>query len=388
MAIRESLQTIATTWPAYHKKRIVDGSDPVFTLVTRILPDEIRLHLPGTGFLEVEGSTGQGNITAAPWVGVFDPRITSSATVGYYVVYLYSVDLKSVTLCIAFGTTQFERQFGQGSRSFKPMRDAALRLQDLYQHSAPASLSRAPINLAATPAQRLHYAYEQAAIFSLQPYQLDGLPSEQQLIGDLKQIVGVYTSIVADPLTPSLEDLLQATIQTPKEIKQIEIREFEPRPPKAPSPAKGGSRHRRYSPESRKVGSAGEKAVLEFEREKLTSLGRPDLVKHIRWHTERGEFPGWDITSFDEAGNEIFIEVKATIGRNISAVNITTNEWEAAKRQVGRYLIYLVTDALSETPSIERLKNPYERVEQAQLQLEPIVYELSLTSLKIPSAKM
>jgi 5-methylcytosine-specific restriction protein A len=41
----------------------------------------------GAGLL-VEGSPGQGNWAAVPWISVFDPAITTSATRGYYVVYL------------------------------------------------------------------------------------------------------------------------------------------------------------------------------------------------------------------------------------------------------------------------------------------------------------
>ena len=40
----------------------------------------------GAGLL-VEGSPGQGNWAAVPWISVFDPAITTSATRGYYVVY-------------------------------------------------------------------------------------------------------------------------------------------------------------------------------------------------------------------------------------------------------------------------------------------------------------
>jgi hypothetical protein len=42
----------------------------------------------GAGFL-VEGSAGAGNWAAVPWLSVFDPAITTAATHGYYVVYLF-----------------------------------------------------------------------------------------------------------------------------------------------------------------------------------------------------------------------------------------------------------------------------------------------------------
>ena len=45
----------------------------------------------GAGLL-VEGSAGAGNWAAVPWISVFDPAITTSATRGYYLVYLFHVN--------------------------------------------------------------------------------------------------------------------------------------------------------------------------------------------------------------------------------------------------------------------------------------------------------
>ena len=42
----------------------------------------------------VTGSPGQGNWAAVPWVAVFDPAVTESATRGYYIVYLFSADMR------------------------------------------------------------------------------------------------------------------------------------------------------------------------------------------------------------------------------------------------------------------------------------------------------
>jgi hypothetical protein len=97
-------------------------------------------------------------------------------------------------------------------------------------------------------------------------------------------------------------------------------------------------------------------------------------------HGPEREFCGWDITSFDDWGNELFIEVKASIGKAISCVNLTVNEWEVAcdAAQRDRYYIYIVTNALSATPSIEPLRNPAPYVDGRQLSCEGIVYELQL----------
>ena len=233
MSIRSSLQDIAQRWPAYLAKRYVSSAEDVYTTITKTLPGELRESLDARD-LEVEGSTGLGNITAAPWIAIFDRRLTTSATTGYYVVYLYSVDLETVTLCVAFGTTQFENQFGRPPKSFGPMRAAAKRLQDLYREIVPPRFVIGPIHLSAKRTQKLHYAYEQSVIFSLPPYSIKALPSEDELKADLTEIINLYSAIVSDPLTPSLEQLLQATIPEPKEIVQIGVRDFVARTPKKP----------------------------------------------------------------------------------------------------------------------------------------------------------
>ena len=67
----------------------------------------------------------------------------------------------------------------------------------------------------------------------------------------------------------------------------------------------------------------------------------------------------------------------------MSCISLTVNEWAAA-RDIGRrerYYIYLVTNALSTTPRIERLRNPALYVESGQLVCEAIVYEFQLNSV-------
>jgi hypothetical protein len=230
-----------------------------------------------------------------------------------------------------------------------------------------------------------HFSYQQASILSYAPYSIATLPDEPQLVADLLTLLGLYTEIVSDPLEASVDRLVEAVAEPAAAIRTIQVYDFEARPQRATNGKEGTvarARDRRYSPESRKVGEAGERVVLRYERDRLVSLGRQDLADRIRWHGQQREFCGWDITSFDDDGNEFYIEVKASIGKTISCVNLTVNEWDAAcdASRRARYYIYLVTCAISATPRIERLKNPASCVEGGQLQCEAIVYELQLRS--------
>lgn len=390
MSIRALLLDIAAQWPAYAPNKITDKTATAHVLVTQTLPAQLKALLGPSSNLKVEGSTGAGNITAAPWIGVFDPRLTTGATNGYYVVYLFSVDMQSVTLTIAFGTTQFENQFGGPKAAFPRMREAVSRLQGLFNDLVSARYSRGPIALQASRRHKLHFAYEQAAIFSLPPYPLATLPAEDALAADFLETVRLYGLIVEDPLRPDVEQLLQSSIPDPGPPSTIEVMDFSPRPA-AKERAIGGKpgTRRRYSVESRKVGDAGENAVMLHEKQKLLKLGLPNLVPKIVHHAAKGEFPGWDITSYDAEGKAIFIEVKASIGKIISTIDMTANEWAAAQHVLhkDRYYLYFVTEALSKTPRIEILRAPQAYVSRGELALEPSVYQLDLRKVSDPSAK-
>lgn len=381
MPIRNLIQEISAGWPEYHNKGRVDKNDPEFDLVVNQFSQVLDHYLAAYENRLIQGSTGAGNITAAPWIAVFDQRLTTTATREYYPVYLFSVDMSSVTLALAFGTTQFTEQFGAPAEAFPRMRSAAMRLQEMFNHLIPAYLSRGPIHLGASPREKLHHAYEQSSILSFEPYLINALPEESKLRSDLTEIVQLYTEILSDPLEANVDRLVEAVVEPAPELHTIEVREFSPRSPASDDATKGpAGRRRRGTPESRKVGDAGEKVVLTYEQERLQRLGRQDLADQIRWHGPKGEFPGWDITSFDDSGEKVYIEVKSCVGRTISTVTLTVNEWHAARDPDSRdrYNIYLVFNALSDKPSIEIIRNPASIVEEFKLSCTPIVYELDL----------
>ena len=57
------------------------------------------------------------------------------------------------------------------------------------------------------------------------------------------------------------------------------------------------------------IGSAGEQLVIEFEKKRLIDLGKPKLAARV---VKKKDGEGYDILSFRENEDEIFIEVKTT----------------------------------------------------------------------------
>jgi hypothetical protein len=179
-----------------------------------------------------------------------------------------------------------------------------------------------------------------------------------------------------------MEELFETEVDPVKTKERSTITVFIPLPAKK---KKGGSSSTsskgRRSKESLKVGNAGEIAVLNYEKHKLKIVGLKDLVGKVVHESAKGNTPGWDITSFDENREKIFIEVKSTTGKTITSVDITDNEWKAASNLKYRenYYLYLVTEALTTaSPPIQILKNPWGYVAKDQLDIRPIVHELSL----------
>ncbi len=77
--------------------------------------------------LNVEGSSGAGNWAAVPWISIFDPSVTTSATRGYYVVHLFHTSDPVVHVSLNQGTTAVREEFGNRAREI--LRDRAVLMR-------------------------------------------------------------------------------------------------------------------------------------------------------------------------------------------------------------------------------------------------------------------
>jgi 5-methylcytosine-specific restriction protein A len=157
---------------------------------------------PDAAGLKLEGSPGRGKWADVPWLAVFDPVVTTSATKGYYVVYLFAADMASVALSLNQGTTAVRQEFG--ARAREVLRDrAALMRARLPEHVE--RFSPAPIGLASRGA--LPGDYEAGHAFG-RVYMLASLPSDEEMAADLREMVGLYLALTfrggLDP-TPEAE---------------------------------------------------------------------------------------------------------------------------------------------------------------------------------------
>lgn len=101
--------------------------------------------------------------------------------------------------------------------------------------------------------------------------------------------------------------------------------------------------HAEQDAKNRRLGRAGEFAVLESERQSLLKLGRPDLADRLL-HVARveGDGAGYDIKSFTPEGEEKFIEVKTTRSGAQTPFYVSLHEVRFAADHAERYYLYRV----------------------------------------------
>lgn len=96
---------------------------------------------------------------------------------------------------------------------------------------------------------------------------------------------------------------------------------------------------------NRKLGLAGEIAVLESEKRLLIAAGREDLANRIiHVSVLEGDGAGYDIKSYGESGQEKYIEVKTTRGDQNTAFYVSSNEVAFAADHADSYFLYRIFD--------------------------------------------
>lgn len=132
MPLRETLQRIITEFPNARKQPL--EANPLARFIRGEAEQAVTdgLGAQGSGLL-VQGSPGQGNWAAIPWIAVFDPAVTSSAIRGYYVVYLFHATEPVVFLSLNQGVypagVRFENaRYSRRPRSFYKKTFVGIRL--------------------------------------------------------------------------------------------------------------------------------------------------------------------------------------------------------------------------------------------------------------------
>jgi 5-methylcytosine-specific restriction enzyme A len=166
---------------------------PLAAVIRKGAPDELRAALSQIdGPFLVKGSPGRGsNWAAVPWLAVFDPAVTTSATRGYYLVYLFPAHREAVHLSLAQGTVAALREHGR--RAGDHLRASGDALRARLADFAPRLPNR---TIALGTAGELPDGYEAAHILGIS-YALAELGDERRLRADLAAGVAAYRALKA-----------------------------------------------------------------------------------------------------------------------------------------------------------------------------------------------
>lgn len=93
----------------------------------------------------------------------------------------------------------------------------------------------------------------------------------------------------------------------------------------------------RKNKEDKELGDFGEELVLDYEKNKLKEKGLNSFIEKVQI-VKDGK--GYDIISFDEYGNEIFIEVKTTKGNEKTPFYLSQNEKLFFEKNADKYYLY------------------------------------------------
>ena len=314
---------------------------------------------------KITSSPGQGNWAAVPWIALFDLNITDKAKKGYYIVYLFRADMSGVYISLNQGWTYFKEKY--------KIKDGRLNIQKVSNSwkkilaSTLNDFSFDPIDLKAEGQHSdLPLGYELGHICG-KFYDANDLPDNQVIIDDLRNMLSVYRELKGKMHDLSTEktnnfiltgeqtglfdiedndDELNSIIVNPADLS-LTLQE----PPTSlikhkPNSGRGHKvNHISKQIKDTKIGLAGEKMVIEYEKKRLTDEGRSDLVKDIE-HTSqvKGDGTGYDILSFDKDGNRRYIEVKTTSGGKDTPFLISDNEVQFSVSNSENYSLYRVYD--------------------------------------------
>lgn len=118
---------------------------------------------------------------------------------------------------------------------------------------------------------------------------------------------------------------------------------------------------------NRRLGRAGELAVLERERKHLKRLGLPHLARQVEHVSEtQGDGLGFDVLSFTPEGVEKFIEVKTTRQGKHWPMVVSRNERDFSIEEPGRFHLYRLFDFTESKVGLYVLKGSI--VDTCQLQ--------------------
>lgn len=153
------------------------------TVRNDIATEIIRLSFIDEKQYSVIGSVGKGNWATVPWIALMHRDITTSTQRGYYIVYLFSEDMKRLYLTIGQGVTETTKEEMQKTKE-------EIREQIHMSHK----VKKDDEIFLGTSQKAKGYANSTAAYIA---YDVNKMPNESELVEDLEEMLRYYEGFIS-----------------------------------------------------------------------------------------------------------------------------------------------------------------------------------------------
>ena len=190
--LREFIERFIREYP--NEKKESYGNNALGEFIRRKVPEKIFK----TGIIKkeeyiVKGSVGTGRWTAIPWVAIYDINVTNSAQKGEYIIYLLSVDDKTLYLTFNQGCEELEDKYGK----FETIKKLKENSSFIQKNIESRGFSKENISLLCEGKKTKNSEmYNAGCIFS-KAYNIENLPEEFELREDLKNMIDIYKEFVS-----------------------------------------------------------------------------------------------------------------------------------------------------------------------------------------------
>lgn len=183
--------------------------NPTQHLLTRALRKQIEETASiNTQQYYVKGSAGQANWAAIPWAAVFDREITTTATKGFGIVYLFCKDMSGVYLSINQGYDFYYKKYRTAAALDKIKLIGSHLRNKLRSDSTNFPLEE--IDLKISSNDDLGVGYEAENIIA-KYYPGNSIPPNNVLVSDLRELMGIFSEMKA--FIPKKDDDLSSWVE-------------------------------------------------------------------------------------------------------------------------------------------------------------------------------
>ncbi|MUG87280.1 DUF3578 domain-containing protein [Paenibacillus timonensis] len=179
-------------------------------LFRRILPEQLRTLPFVSEHIKIQGSVGMGNWATVPWLALMDTRITKSTQYGEYIVYLFAEDMSSVYLTFNQGVTKPIQERGR-KEGYKFLQQKVAEIRESLDFQGFSKDEN--IHLTEAGLGRDY----QVSTVAYKRYDASHIPSDDQLVADLEQLMTTYQEYVDRKLQTDHVDDPEYPLETVEE---------------------------------------------------------------------------------------------------------------------------------------------------------------------------